>query len=412
VLDPRRLLLGLFGSALKAVQGREAVQRALEVRPIETPATLIALGKAAGSMTRGACDAMGDLVRGGLLVSKPGHLDRGQLARCGLEILTGGHPIPTQGSLEAGRRLLTVLESSPHRGLVFLISGGTSSLVEVPIDGLGLPELERLNHWLLASGLPIGAINLVRKAVSRVKGGGLLAWLGGRQTRVLAISDVPGDDPGSIGSGLLVPEPDLTVRLAALDLPPWLAAWVERGLAERAETPHRGPPIELVATLDMAKEAAAAAARSLGVAVRLHERFLQGDAAECGRHLARVLMGGPPCLHLWGGETTVRLPPHPGRGGRNQHLALAAAMELAGRGDCLLLSAGTDGTDGPTEDAGALVDGQTLARARDEGFDPRETLAKADAGSLLAATGDLVHTGPTGTNVMDVILGLKRAATS
>lgn len=406
--DSRRLLLGLFDHALEAVRGQGAVQRVLESRPVAGRATLIAVGKAAQSMTLGACAVLGARLRGGLVISKPGHLDAGRLARFGLDAVTGGHPVPTRGSLDAGRRLLELLDGAPEETLLFLISGGASSLVEVPIGGLGLPELERLNRWLLASGLPIDAVNLVRKAVSLIKGGGLLAKLGGRRTRVLAVSDVPGDDPGSIGSGLLVPEPDLASRLAALDLPPWLREWTERGLAARAGIPDRGPDIELVATLDMAKQAAAAAGRAAGLAVRLHERFLDGDAADRGREVARALIAGQPALHLWGGETTVRLPPGPGRGGRNQHLALAAAIELAGTEDCLLLSAGTDGTDGPTEDAGALVDGGTLARARDEGFDPEDTLARADAGSLLAAAGDLIHTGPTGTNVMDLVLGLKR----
>ena len=142
--------------------------------------------------------------------------------------------------------------------------------------------------------------------------------------------------------------------------------------------------------------------------VRCHDAFVAGDAAERGRDLARLLLEGPAALHVWGGETTVRLPEHPGRGGRNTHLALAVAQELAGREDCFLLSAGTDGTDGPTEDAGALVDGGTVQRAALDGFNPEEALRLADSGALLEASGDLIQTGPTGTNVMDLILGLKR----
>jgi len=404
---PRQLLAGLFDRALEAVGGRQSVRRALKARSIDMPVTLIAVGKAAQSMTEGAWDVLGERIRGGLVISKPGHLAPEWLARFSLEGIEGGHPVPTEGSLSAGRRLQEVLEEAGEETLLFLISGGASSLVEVPVSGLGLSDLARLNEWLLGSGLPIEAMNLVRKSVSLIKGGGLLAALGGRRVRALAISDVPGDDLRVIGSGLLVPEHDLASRLAALDLPDWLHDWTDRGLMERAGIPARGPEIELVATLDVAKDRAVAAAEAAGVEAHLHREFLEGDAAERGRDLANRLIEGQVGLHIWGGETTVQLPASPGRGGRNQHLALAAAVELAGRDDCFLLSAGTDGTDGPTEDAGALVDGGTLERGGLEGRDSGSALAAADAGSFLAASSDLLHTGPTGTNVMDLVLGLR-----
>jgi glycerate 2-kinase len=403
----RQLLAGLFDQALAAVGGRQSVRRALQVRAVNAPVILIAVGKAAQSMTEGAWDVLGERIRGGLVISKPGHLAPERLARFSLEGIEGGHPVPTEGSLMAGRRLQGLLEEDGEETLLFLISGGASSLVEVPVSGLGLSELARLNEWLLASGLAIDAVNLIRKSVSRIKGGGLLSALGGRRVRALAISDVPGDDLRVIGSGILIPEPDLASRLAALDLPVWLRDWIDRGLTERAGIPARGPEIELVATLDVAKDRAAAAAEAAGVEAHLHREFLEGDAAERGREVARSLIEGPAGLHIWGGETTVRLPASPGRGGRNQHLALAAAVELAGRDDCFLLSAGTDGTDGPTEDAGALVNGGTLERGELEGLDAGSVLATANTGSFLAASGDLIHTGPTGTNVMDLVLGLR-----
>lgn len=368
---------------------------------------LIAVGKAAQSMTEGARDVLGDQISDGLVISKSGHLDQEWLAGIGIGSVVGGHPVPTEGSLEAGRRLLAILDGTGNETFLILLSGGASSLVEVPAIGLGLPELVRLNKWLLGSGLSIDAVNLIRKSVSIIKGGGLMTRLRGRRLRALAISDVPGDDPGIIGSGLLVPEHDLDSRLAALDLPEWLRDWTTRGLAERMGIPVHGPELELVATLDIAKAAAVRAASDRGIDVHLHTEFLDGDAAQRGRELAGRLLDGPAGLNIWGGETTVRLPKHPGRGGRNQHLALSAAVALAGRGDCLLLSCGTDGTDGPTDDAGALVDGGTLKRAELEGLDASIALAAADAGSLLAASGDLIHTGPTGTNVMDLVMGLK-----
>jgi hydroxypyruvate reductase len=167
------------------------------------------------------------------------------------------------------------------------------------------------------------------------------------------------------------------------------------------------PSLQILADNRRARRAALAHARALGYAVHEPAELLAGDAAAAGRRLAAILLEGPPGVTIWGGETTVRLPPAPGVGGRNQHLALAAAGVLAGSDSCYLLAAGTDGSDGPTEDAGALVDGCTLQRASLEGFDAESSLAAANAGPLLEASGDLIATGPTGTNVMDLVIGLK-----
>lgn len=406
--DQRRHLLTVFSAALDAVGGRHLVAEHLASVAAPQQAILIAVGKAAGAMAQGALDAWGPAIQGGLVISKPGHLDCFALASQGLDSIEGSHPVPGPGSLRAGERLLGLLGGLPRGAeILFLISGGASSLVEVPAGGLGLEELARANRWLLGSGLDIGRMNRVRKALSRIKAGGLLGWLGGRKARVLLISDVPGDDPAVIGSGLLVPDPALSA-VAGLDLPPWLAQAVRVGLAERAGRPRpEAPPLRILAGLDHAKQAAAEAGRQIGYTVQIHSEFLDGEAGETGQRLAGVLASSEPGLHLWGGETTVRLPPDPGRGGRNQHLALAAALEIRGRDDLLLLAAGTDGTDGPTEDAGALVDGATLDRAAVEGLDGEGCLARADAGTLLEAAGDLIRTGPTGTNVMDLVLGLR-----
>ncbi|MCG7868865.1 MAG: hydroxypyruvate reductase, partial [Candidatus Thiodiazotropha taylori] len=167
------------------------------------------------------------------------------------------------------------------------------------------------------------------------------------------------------------------------------------------------PPLQIVANLDAAKSAAAEEAEALGFSVSVSAEFLDGEAADTGRELADQVIKGPPGITIWGGETRVNLPPQPGRGGRNQHLALAAAEVLSGAEDCLLLSAGTDGTDGPTDDAGALVDGATLKRVEGLGLSAGQSLSAADAGTLLEASGDLITTGPTGTNVMDLVVGLK-----
>lgn len=410
--DPRHALREWLTIALDAVEGARSVRRALSARPITAPVWVVAIGKAAESMTLGALDVLGDVCQGGMLVTKPGHADPGHVQGLGIEVYFGGHPLPDAGSLAAGERLLASLDDLPAGTRpLFLLSGGASALIEAPVSGLGLSELRAINAWLLASGLPIGAMNHVRQSVSRLKAGGLLRQLGGRPVRQLAISDVPGDTPGVIGSGPLVPVPDLADQVGRLVLPDWLADWVAHGLAERGTLPEHGPEMELVATLSLAKAAVAQTAESRGWRVWLHPDPIEGDAADQGRALARTLIAGAPGLHVWGGETTVRLPEQPGRGGRNQHLALAAAIELAGRADVWLLSAGTDGGDGPSEEAGALVDGGTLERAALGGLDldAHVCLARADSGRFLEASGDLIRTGPTGTNVMDLILGYKAA---
>lgn len=406
----RTSLLHLYRHALAAVAGDHLVATHLERAPPPGPVYAVAVGKAAAAMLQGALAALGGRLAAALLITKYGYLGgvcRDQRVTC----IESGHPLPDAASLEAGRRLLAFLALAPPGAeLLFLTSGGASALVEVLPAGVGLDDLARANRWLLACGADIDAVNRVRKGLSRIKAGRLAAFLDGRPVRNLLLSDVPGDDPRVIGSGLLVPHPASALHVAG-DLPPWL-----RDLLGRAPPP---PPADapafariathLLAGNHEARAAAAARARAAGLAVHGDPGVFQGDAVDLGRHFARRLLDGPPGLYLWGGESTVRLPEQPGRGGRSQSLALAAARALAGRDGVLLLAAGSDGSDGPTVDAGALVDGATVARGRAEGLDPDDCLRRADAGTFLAASGDLLQTGPTGTNVMDLVLGLKRA---
>jgi len=268
-----------------------------------------------------------------------------------------------------------------------------------------LDNWQRVNAWLLGSGLDIHAMNAVRKRLSCIKGGRLLDSLQGRTAEVLLISDVPGDDPASIGSGPLSP-----CDVAALPevLPDWLRDLLDAAPPQPWVDDPRWALVEsrILASNATALDGAVRAAFCLRLPIHRHDVFLRGDAAGAGVWLARQLVDGPPGMHLWGGETTVNLPEQPGRGGRNQHLALSAALQLAGRAGITLLTAGTDGTDGPTEDAGACVDGATVAAMRAAGIDPEHALCRADSGTALAAVDALVRTGPTGTNVMDVVLAL------
>jgi len=272
--------------------------------------------------------------------------------------------------------------------------------------GVGLDDAQRTAEWLLASGLDICAMNAVRKRLSCIKGGRLAAHLGGRSVLQVLISDVPGDSPADIGSGLLVPEEDTDINLS--QLPGWLQELL-RYSPPRMMDPNHFVDIEthVVASLDHALVAAALETKKLGYKLQVHTERLSGDAAAIGRRLAAVLIDSPPGVHLWGGETTVRLPANPGRGGRNQHLALAAAEILSNQNNIWLLAAGTDGSDGVGDDAGALVDGGTILRGTAKCLYAADCLRHADSGRFLEMSGDLITTGPTGTNVMDLVIGVK-----
>ncbi|MCP3869879.1 MAG: DUF4147 domain-containing protein [Gammaproteobacteria bacterium] len=400
----------MFQVGLDRVGGQFAVRDYLEKLGGDGDYALVAVGKAAGAMALGAADALGDRLAGGIVISKPGHFDEAQLEKYGLRGLEGSHPVPSEKSLESGRAMLAYLaELPPGQPLLFLVSGGTSSLVEVLNDGVTLDDLQNVNRWLLANGFQIGQINRVRKSLSRIKGGGLLQYLGERPVLALMISDVPADDPAVIGSGMLVPDVGAREELAALQLPDWIRDLTVSD-KDSAAIANTNVDVQILATLRDAREAAAEEARRLGYETRVSHAFISAEAENAGRRFALELVDALPGVYVWGGEPSVQLPDNPGRGGRNQHLALAAATVLEDRDDVCFLSGGTDGTDGPGEDAGALVDGGTIGRGRRQGFEAGDMLNRADSGTLLDASGDLLHTGPTGTNVMDLMIGIKIGA--
>ena len=426
---PRRLLMEGYRAALDAVGGRESVRRRLAVEKVLAPRFAFAVGKAAAYMMAGAFDVLGERIEGALVVTRHGHaggvLDPGWP----VEVVESSHPVPDASCLAAGRALLGFIDAVPgDADVLALVSGGASALVEVLPEGFVASDLARVNEYLLAAGHPIGAMNRVRKRISRIKGGRLARYAAPRRVLNLAISDVPGDDPKVIGSGLLVAHSSEDLAVDDLGLPPWL---VEMG--------RRAPPLaggdatirasagcirtEVIARPADARAAVVAACRSAGVDVVEHPSLLQGDAVGTGRRIGREIAQAKPAAHVRMGETTVVLPPNPGRGGRCQSLALAAAMEIGGStgagapvagigegGGAWVLAAGTDGSDGPGEDAGALVDAGTVARGAAAGLDPGRSLRAADAGTFLEASGDLVHTGPTGTNVMDLVVSMKAGA--
>jgi glycerate 2-kinase len=376
--DPRRhLLLELLHAALARVDGRRCTREALQGQSGNFH--VAAVGKAASAMALGAHDALGDRIGHLLLITKDGHVDAEARLLPRTEILESAHPVPDSRSLKAGERLLRwVQELPPDVEPLFLVSGGASSLVEVLEPGTRLADLQALNEHGLASGWSIGELNAQRSRLSRIKGGRLAAHFASRKARALFISDVPGDDPAVIGSGLMGPgsTPDAVQRT-------------------------------VIASIDHAVAAARATAEARGLEAWSDTKRFADEAERLAVRFVHELHMNLTPVRIWGGESVVKLPPQPGRGGRNQQLALAAARVMAGHEDLLLLCAGTDGTDGPTEDAGALVDGETCSRIAIAELDVEAALRGADAGRALELSGDLVHTGPTGTNVGDLVIGLK-----
>lgn len=372
-----QLLRALHAAGIDAVGGEQATRRALSDLDAGSRVRLVAVGKAASAMALGAREALGEAILSALVITKYDHLDPALLADPRFTCLESAHPVPDAASLAAGDALIGFVESvADDEHLVALVSGGTSALVEQLDGDLTLSDLQARTDALLAGGAPIGEINRVRRGLSRLKGGRLADCLGDCRATQLLISDVPGDRPEDIGSGPLV--------------------------SQRVET-------RIIASSRIAQAAVVAEAQRQGLVVAQSAGSLDGDIATTLDRVAAVLLATDAAegVYVWGGEPTVVLPPEAGRGGRNQHLALALATRIAGRDDLAVLVAATDGTDGPTGDAGGMIDGATLARGESLGLDADQALATADAGTWLERSGALFTTGPTGTNVMDLLIAIR-----
>jgi len=425
--DPRKILLKIYHASLSAVDGRRNVHDWLHSHPLESPACVISIGKAAAAMFAGVYDACPTKIARALIITKQGHVDKfiGDSSETSLlqrydfplTVVESAHPIPDQRSLDAGHTLLEFIEGcSIDTPVLFLISGGSSSLVEVLPAGISLAELEQLNSWLLGSGLNINEMNQCRAMLSCIKGGGLLSYLNGRKASALYLSDVPSDAPSIIGSGLLAARSDKL----EIDLPEWLQA-LHRKAALSSGTVLIDPSLygqALLNSVILVNNKTACEAAALAAQLELNHfygdlqitvmgKFLTGDVFKLATMIVSNLEKATPGLYIYGGEPSVKLPANPGEGGRCQSLALAVAMEIADMKSVFILAAGTDGSDGPGEVAGALVDSETLQRLNKTGFDAIKCLQSADAGSCLAASDDLLLTGPSGSNVMDLVLALK-----
>jgi len=418
-VDIRYDLLTFFQAAVKTVEGKQVVEQALPdvLQTLEKDSSctdrlaeikdmqIVAIGKAAESMLQGALCYLGNTSNQALLISKLGHISPEPYQNPSITCIESAHPVPDKSSLKAGDALIQFLQSS-QAPCLFLISGGTSSLVEVLDDNWSLDELQDVTQWMLANAYSIDQMNSVRSRISKIKAGGLWKYLMHRKVICLMISDVASDDPHVIGSGLLFANKQNT---KADTLPSSLPShWKQKLSVSLPIKPPTSFYWQIISSNQQARQASANAAKQKGYQVKVIAELQQGLAEEVAKQCVLEAKKHPNTVIIWGAETTVLLPEKPGVGGRNQHLALAAAIALQGDHHSFLLSAGTDGTDGNSDDTGAIVDGQTLERAIMEGglkeVDAEKSLQQADSGNFLNTSGDLISTGVTGTNVMDLII--------
>lgn len=407
----REQLLTIFSNGLAVVNGERCVYQFLTENPMPTQRIwIVAIGKAAGSMMLGANDfftsvddEIAELVAG-LVITKQGHgvtINNDRIA-----MIESDHPFPTARSLAAGHRLLEFVRQVPASDtLLLLISGGASALVEVLPEHASLEQVDALNHWLLSNPWPIEEINRVRQSVSCIKKGKLLGFIQTPHLLQLTISDVANNDLSIIGSGLLVPETQQSL-VSSISLPDWVKQMHGSCPGMSAYLNDHDVQHRIIADNTRARAAVESYALSIGFKVIVNET-ISGEIHEASRTIAKRLKEGKAGLYVWGGETVVELPDKPGQGGRCQSLALLLAEELDQQTDIILLAAGTDGTDGPGEAAGALIDGLTVQRGRLSGLDSKKELSRANAGYYLQESGDLIDTGPTGTNVMDLVIAIK-----
>ncbi len=365
-------LLTIWQAAVSAVSGEQAVERAILADTEFKPDQIIGVGKAAVGMCQGALNQYPDCKA--LIVTKYDHADEDILDRANVRVIESAHPIPDQQSLNAGNAMLDCVgKLAPESRLLLLVSGGASALAEALSDEMSLLDLQSVTDEMISTGKTIGEINSKRKQMSQIKDGKLLAVFNGAEARVYAISDVEGDSIGTIGSGI--------------------------GDCHRATVPAAS---KVIASNQIAREQACDTAQSLGLTVKHNEESLYNDVFQLAPQIGQRLANAEPGVYIWGGEPTVILPENPGRGGRNQALALAISEHLLDKNNIALLVAGTDGSDGPTTAAGGLVDENTFADKEDA----VAALNQANAGTYLEQHNSLFVTGPTNTNVMDLAIAI------
>ena len=363
----------LFDHALDKVNGAKAVRYALAQINHDIPTQIIAVGKAASAMASGAWQYYKISIPT-LLVSKYNHIDKDWFVAPKVTCIESAHPIPDENSLKAGEAILNTVKSLNEKDtLLLLVSGGASALAEHLRAGVDLQQLEQLNQDMLASGADIEAINQQRSELSLIKAGQLLTHFNGLSVDVLAISDVPEDNIAVIGSGI---------------------GSIQQVTKTNANT-------QIVGSNAMARQAIVNAAKFEHFTVRANQNNLFGPIEQVANDIAEQLINGQSGIYVFGGEPNIKLPAKPGIGGRAQSLALMLALAIKDHGNIEILVAGTDGSDGPTDATGAIVSADTVKDAEKEA---QSAIDKANAYEFLVKRDALLYTGPTGTNVMDVVI--------
>ncbi len=419
-------------AAIRAVDPRELTSNALRgwnaglaPRSVE----LIAVGKAAVGMVQGASDALGEALRGGVVIAPDAPADAPASMPRDVIAFAGGHPMPNDEGVRGAQAAVRLLrELGPESRALVLISGGASALMTLPVDHVALDDVVATSRALMAAGADIRELNCVRKHLDQLKGGLMARIPAAAAIRVLVLSDVIGDPLDVIGSGPLVPDPTTYDDAIAMlrdrgvwgTLPRSVTAHLLAGSrGEHPETPKAGDPcfanieIEIIGNNALAVQGAAAEARRRGFEIELVAAPVAGEARAAGEAFARRVLGareamsrrdrvGPTCI-VGGGETTVTVSGS-GIGGRNLEFAAAAALVIDGASGVAIGSVGTDGRDGPTDAAGAVVDGETALRVRAARMELADQLRNNDTLRALDAAGAVMRTGATGTNVMDVYL--------
>ena len=404
-------------AGIAAVDPGDLVRRALEQDRVDGSVSLVAVGKGAGSMAAAAMATLGRSVRQAVLISPDPVVIDGSI-----NCFVGAHPVPNERGADGARAIIRVVESlRADDTLLCLISGGASSLMTLPAKGLSVEDIAHTTTLLLRAGATIQELNCVRKHIDRLKGGRLATAAFPARVVALVLSDVVGDSLATIASGPTAADPttiaDAISVLRLHDLWDLVPAAVRAHLDGGAdESPKPGDPrlersvSRIVGSNVTAADAACAQARSLGYAARVVTTSLTGEASTVGADIVKsardeCARAGAKIALIFAGEPTVTVRGS-GTGGRNQELVLGAAIAMQGTNGMAVASLGTDGVDGPTDAAGAVADGDSIIKARALGLDPVATLAANDTHTFWKALGALVRTGPTGTNVMDVVVAL------
>jgi len=405
--DPQKILLSTFHAAIKEVQPKQCLPYFLPAKP-KGKILVVGAGKASAAMAAVVEDHYASEISG-LVITQFGYAVNCQ----NIEIVEAGHPIPNIDGYNATLRMLKILAGSSKDDLVLcLLSGGGSSLMTLPAEGLSLEEKQHINNILIRSGAAIDEINIIRKHLSQVKGGRLAQFCSPAKLVTLVISDVVDDDLSIIASGPTVPDLSTFADALAvihkydLEFPKSAMRILEAG---RDETPKPnnenfdGNTINIVANNDIFLKAAAKVAEEAGIKPIILRDYFEGEASDIGRKMAKVVasyMEKAPCILLSGGELTVKVTGS-GKGGPNTEFLVALAMELGGMEGVFAIACDTDGIDGSGDNAGAMIMPNTLSRAEKLKLDPTDTLSRNDTYSFFRALDDLIISGPTYTNVND-----------